>query len=193
VPITVGVGHGVLGERVSVAVGVLPLAVLAAVDVGDAQHNCPGFAVHAQRCPLPAGDVGKIASHVGSDDVKVVAAAVGEAACDPPEALLDLGSAGPDRTCRSDHGHWVQSCPHGQPGLHVAARKRLFHLDVSRDDGAEEVVEFAHSDRLSLVSRPRLLTDAHAEWRAAARTPALHHRRRPQLRIQDLRQRNRSW
>src|SRR3954453_8134829 len=124
--------------------GVLPLAVFAAVDVGETQDDRRGFTVHAQLRSLQADDVGKVASHVGGDDIKVVAGATGEAGHDPAEAHFDLRPAGSDRAERSHNGDRVPSCPHHQPGLHVAAVECLLDLDALGDDGAQEVVELTH-------------------------------------------------
>jgi uncharacterized protein (DUF2252 family) len=138
------VGRG----RVGVAVDDLPVAVLAAVEVGDAQDvRSDRFAVDRHRGVLVADGVGQVPTDAGGDQLEPVGGAVGEPRRQLPEepahlvgpALAEGGAVQRDR---------VLGRPHCQPRLRVAVVDRFLRVHLPGEGRAEEIVQVAHDPSL---------------------------------------------
>jgi len=93
------------GDAVGVTMDDLPLAVLAAVDVGDAQGKwLDRDAVHGHRDVLVADRIGQVRTHTCGDELEAIGGAVGEPRCDPAEATAHLVPSA-HALQRPEHGH----------------------------------------------------------------------------------------
>src|SRR6266480_5117030 len=84
------------GDVVGVSMPDLPLAVLAAVDVGDAQGIwLDRHAVYGYRGVFEADRIGQVRTHACGDEFEAIGGAVGEPRPDPAEEPAHLVPSAP--------------------------------------------------------------------------------------------------
>ena len=92
---------------VGMTVDDLPLAVLAAIHVGDAQSNRLDWAaVNGEGEMFVAEGVGQVPAGAGGHQLEAVVGAVGEPRREPVEGLGRLLGSD-DALLRPEHGHWL--------------------------------------------------------------------------------------
>ena len=125
----------------------LPLAVLAPVDMRDAQGvRLEWSAIPRHRSVLVSGRIGQVPTDACGDEVEAVCRAVGEPRRQPAKELACLIPAG-RVLYRSEHCHWFVRGLHRHAWFRVAVVNRAFRLELMGKGGREEIVEFAHLAR----------------------------------------------